>query len=113
MRRGEVWWAELPAPAGNRPVVLLSRDEAYAVRELVTVAPVTTRARLIPAEVPLTAEEGLPKSCVANLDTITTIPKRALARRITVLGREKMAAVEAALRFALALSDPRFEPPIA
>jgi mRNA interferase MazF len=39
MRRGEVWWAELPALAGKRPVVLLSRNEAYAVRELVTVAP--------------------------------------------------------------------------
>jgi len=35
--------AELPAPAGRRPVVLLSRDEAYAVRELVTIAPLTTR----------------------------------------------------------------------
>ena len=31
MRRGEVWWADLPAPAGRRPVVLLSRNEAYAV----------------------------------------------------------------------------------
>ena len=37
MRRGEVWWADLPVPVGRRPVVLLSRNEAYAVRELVTV----------------------------------------------------------------------------
>ena len=39
MRRGEVWWADLPPPAGRRPVLLLSRNEAYAVRQLVTVAP--------------------------------------------------------------------------
>lgn len=26
MRGGEVWWAELPAPAGRRPVVLLSHN---------------------------------------------------------------------------------------
>ena len=26
MRRGEVWWATLPAPVGNRPVVILTRD---------------------------------------------------------------------------------------
>jgi len=42
MRRGDVWWAELPAPSGRRPVVLLTRNEAYAFRELVTVAPLTT-----------------------------------------------------------------------
>ena len=75
MRRGEVWWAQLTGPAGRRPVVLLSRNEAYAIRELVTVAPVTTRVRQIPTEVPLGPAEGLPKSCVVNLDTITTIPR--------------------------------------
>jgi mRNA interferase MazF len=104
MRRGEVWWAELPAPAGRRPVVLLSRNEAYAVRELVTVASVTTRIRQIPTEVGLGPAEGLPKACVANLDTITTIPKRALTQLIGPLPPETLAAVERALRFALGLS---------
>ena len=103
MRRGEVWWADLPAPAGKRPVVLLSRNEAYSVRELVTVAPVTTRIRGIPTEVPLGLEDGLPKRCVVNLDTITTIPKRALTGCVTPLAREKVAAIDRALRFALGL----------
>jgi mRNA interferase MazF len=103
MRRGEVWWAELPAPAGRRPVVLLSRNEAYTVRELVTVAPVTTRARRIPTEVALGPTEGLPKPCVVNLDTITTIPRRALTQPIGPLPPEKLAAVERALIFALGL----------
>lgn len=105
MRRGEVWWADLPAPAGKRPVLLLSRNQAYAVRDLVTVAPVTTRIRRIPTEVSLGIGDGLPKSCVVNLDTITTIPKRVLAERVAVLHPEKMAAVENALRFALDLRD--------
>lgn len=104
MPRGEVWWAELPVPAGRRPVVLLSRNEAYAVRELVTVAPVTTRIRQIPTEVGLGPAEGLSKACVANLDTITTIPKRALTQLIGPLPPDKLAAVERALRFALGLS---------
>lgn len=103
MRRGEVWWAELPAPAGRRPVVLLSRDEAYSVRELVIVAPLTTRIRRIPTEVALTRADGVPRRCVVNLDTITTIPKQTLTRRLTALEPKKLAAVERALRFAVGL----------
>ena len=103
MRCGEVWWAKLPAPAGRRPVVLLSRNEAYAVRELVTVAPITTRVRRIPTEVPLGPAEGLPKACVVNLDTLTTIPRRTLTQAIGPLSVEKLAAVERALIFALGL----------
>lgn len=45
MRRGEIWWAEIPALVGRRPVVLLSRNEAYAVRDLVIVALITSRIR--------------------------------------------------------------------
>ena len=62
MRRGEVWWAELPRPIGRRPVVLLSRDEAYAVRNAVTIAEVTTTIRGIPVEVPLGPEDGCQKT---------------------------------------------------
>jgi len=105
MRRGEVWWADLPAPAGRRPIVLLSRNEAYAVRELVTVAPITTRVRRIPTEVPLGPAEGLPKACVVNLDTITTIPRRSLTQPIGPLSPDKLAAVERALMFALGLAN--------
>ena len=105
MRRGEVWWASLPAPVGRRPVLLLSRNEAYQVRSLVTVAPVTTRVRQIPVEVLLGPADGLPRECVVNLDSLVTIRKGSLQGRITALASNKLRAVEAALRFALALSD--------
>jgi mRNA interferase MazF len=42
MKRGEVWWARLDK---RRPVVLVSRDEAYDVRALVIVAPATMTVR--------------------------------------------------------------------
>ncbi|MBM2832734.1 MAG: growth inhibitor [Dehalococcoidia bacterium] len=103
MKRGEIWWAELEPPVGRRPVLLLSRDEAYTVRELVTVAPVTTRIRRIPSEVPLSLEDGLPKPCVVNLNTITTIARARLRDRLTVLSAEKQRAVEVAIHFALGI----------
>ncbi len=105
MRHGEIWWADLPPPAGRRPVLLLSRDEAYAVRELVTVAPVTTRIRRIPVEVSVGREEGLRRRSVVNLDVINTIPKAVLRDRISALRPEKLVAVHAAIRFALAMED--------
>ena len=105
MKRGEIWWAELDPPAGRRPVLLLSRDEAYTIRELVIVAPVTTRIRHIPSEVPLGPEDGLPKPCVVNLDTITTIAKATLRDKLTTLSPEKLKAVEVALHFALGLTS--------
>ncbi len=105
MKRGEIWWADLGLPAGRRPVLLLSRDEAYTVRELVTIAPVTSRIRHIPSEVPLSLEDGLPKACVVNLDTITTIARASLQDKLTTLSAEKLKAVEVALHFALGMDS--------
>ena len=68
----EVWWARLKPPAGRRPVVPLSRDEAYPVRTAVTVAPVTTTTRGIAVQVSLGLEDGLPKPCALNCDSIWT-----------------------------------------
>lgn len=103
MRRGEVWWAELPLPVGRRPVVLLSRDEAYVVRNAVTVAEVTSTIRGIPVEVEVGPEDGLPKKCVVNLDTIVTIRKDLLIERIAVLRDEKIEQINSAIKFALSL----------
>ena len=103
MRRGEIWWAELEPPAGRRPVLLLSRDEAYAVRSLVIVAPITTRIRHIHSEVLLGTDDGMPRDCVANLDTIATIPKDCLRNRLITLSTQKLKEIDAATRFALGL----------
>ncbi|MCD6599932.1 MAG: type II toxin-antitoxin system PemK/MazF family toxin [Dehalococcoidia bacterium] len=101
MRRSEVWWANLPPPAGRRPVLLLSRDAAYQVRTSITVSALTRTIRSIPVEVPLDIEDGVPEKCVANLDNIMTIPKSLLDKRITTLPHSKMALVNTAISFAL------------
>ena len=103
MRRREIWWAELEPPAGRRPVLLLSRNEAYNVRSLIIVAPVTTRMRGIPAEVRLGTDDGVPQDCVANLDTITTLPKDCLRSRLAVLNAKKLREIETAIHFALGM----------
>ena len=104
MKRGEVWWVEIPPPAGRRPAVLLSRDAAYRVRAAITVAPVTRTIRNIPVEVLLDQSDGMPGRCVANLDDITTLPKSLIKQRITALSPERIDQIDEAIRFALDLA---------
>lgn len=103
MLRGEVWWADLPDPAGRRPVVVLTRDSAIPVRNAVTVAPVTQTIRGIPVEVDLDSGDGMPVSCAINCDNLLTVPQPLLDSRITTLTAGKMRAVEEAIKFALDL----------
>ena len=104
MRRGEVWWASLPAPVGRHPVVLLSRESMPAGRGEITVAYCTTNIRNRPVEVLLTTADGMPARCVVNLDSINTIPKGFLRHRICTLSPAKMTAIKAAIFEALDLN---------
>jgi mRNA interferase MazF len=104
MRRGEIWWAQLEGPAARRPVLLLTRNAAYAVRTSVTVAPLTTTIRGIPVEVRLGPKQGLPRKCVVNLDEIQTIRQERLIRLLTTLPSEVVVQVDQALKFALGLN---------
>ena len=101
MERGEVWWARLPPPIGTRPVLLLSRSQAYRVRRSVTFALITTTIRDIPVEVPLGPEDGMPRPCVVNCDDVHTIALSLVDNQITALSAAKMQAVATAVRFAL------------
>jgi len=103
MKRGEIWWARMPLPAGRRPVVLVSRDSSYAVRSSVTVVEVSRTVRGIPTEVPLGRRDGMLQKCAVNADNVVTIPKTWLEARIAPLATEKREALDDALRFALAL----------
>src|SRR5437870_1292056 len=103
MKRGEIWWANLPDPAGRRPVLLLSRDTMPARRGEITVAYLTSTIRHRSVEVPLNPQDGVPMSCVVNLDSINTIDKSALRSLICMLSAAKMADVKAAIIEALDL----------
>ena len=103
MRRGDVYWVKFPSPAGTRPAVLVTRDEAYSIKSNVTVVPVTRTIRGIPTEVRLGPSDGLPKVGVANADEIATIPQILLGERVTTLSLVKMRHLDDAIRFALGL----------
>ncbi|GAC1393755.1 MAG: type II toxin-antitoxin system PemK/MazF family toxin [Polyangiales bacterium] len=100
MTRGEIWWARVDK---KRPVVLLSREEAYAVRAMVIVAPVTITVRGYAVEVKVGRREGLPRDCVINCDWLVTLPKADLLERVGKLTAPKLRHLEDALRFALGL----------
>ncbi len=100
MKRGEVWWATVDK---RRPVVLVSRDEAYSVRALVIVAPVSTTVRGFAVEVRVGAAEGLPRAGVVNCDWLVTVPKADLVERAGALSHAKLERLDDALRFALGL----------
>jgi mRNA interferase MazF len=97
----EIRWADLPAPVGRRPVLLLSRPQAYRYLTSFIVAEVTTTVRGIPQEVPLGAREGLPRPCVANLDSIHVVHKPRLKDSLGVLPSHRHREVKRALGYAL------------
>jgi mRNA interferase MazF len=100
MRRGEIWWARVDK---RRPVVLVSRDEAYDVRAMVIVAPATTTMRGYAVEVKVGRRQGLPRECVVNCDWLVTLPKADLVGRAGALSGAKMKQLDEALKFALGL----------
>jgi mRNA interferase MazF len=101
MRQYEIWWASLPPPVGRRPVLLLSRDSAYAVLNKVMVAEVTSTIRDIPVEVSLGPREGLSRRSVANLDNVHVVARGDLTTRLGTLSGTRVSEVKRALGYVL------------
>jgi len=101
LKQFEIWWANLPAAAGRRPVLLLSRNDAYQYLNKFVVAEITTTVRRIPVEVKLGRHEGLPSACVANFDHIRTVARQWLMSRVGALSQARRRDVKRALGYAL------------
>lgn len=101
MKQYEIRWANLPAPAGRRPVLLLTRTSAYPYLNKVIVAEVTSTIRDIPQEVSLGQNEGLARPSVVNLDNVHVVAKAVLADLIGTLSRSRQPEVKRALGYAL------------
>lgn len=100
MRRGELWLAQVGRK--KRPVLVLTRSEVLDVRELVTVAEVTTTARGLAAEVDLDhTDAGLDRASVVNCDGIHTVAQGALTGPVGEVGDDTMRKVCSAVSYAL------------
>jgi mRNA interferase MazF len=105
VRRGALWWANLPPPWGRRPVVLLSRDRAYGALYVVAAAPLTSTVRGIRSEVLLEpAVDSVPQRSVITLDNILSLELEWLDTPITQLRPEKLAELDLALHFTLGIT---------
>ena len=101
MKQFEVWWAELPEPAGRRPVLLLSRNDAYDYLSKFIAVEITTTVRGIASEVLLSHQEGMPKVCVANCDSLRMVPRGALIQRAGRLSAQRWVEIKRAMGAAL------------
>jgi mRNA interferase MazF len=97
--QGEVWWADLEAPAGSepgfrRPVVVVQSDSYNRSRiSTVVCVPLTSNHRWgdAPGNVRLDANDtGLPKDSVANVSQIVTLDKQSLAECAGALADAKL-----------------------
>jgi mRNA interferase MazF len=100
--QGEVWWADLPEPAGSgpgfrRPVVVVQGNHVNRSR-IATVVCVPLTSNLVWAAAPgntlLRAKAtGLPKDSVANASQIISIDRSFLAERIARLPPKQLAQI--------------------
>jgi mRNA interferase MazF len=74
-------------------VLILTRNSILDVLGEVAVAPITLTIRQIPSEVILTPEDGVPKTCVINLDHVQTVTKAKVGSFITALSDSQMEQV--------------------
>jgi mRNA interferase MazF len=105
VKQYEIWWADLPKPAGRRRVLLLSRDDAYSVLNKFIAAEITATVRHIPIEVSLGSTEGMPKPCVVNCDNLRTISKVRLVKKISKLSAKRFHEVKRAVGYAFAWEE--------
>jgi mRNA interferase MazF len=105
MTQYEIRWANLPAPVGRRPVLLLSRTPAYAYLNKIIVGEVTSTVRGIPEEVALGRPEGLARPSVVNMDNVHVIAKSRIGDRLGALAPERQRDVKRALGYALGWAE--------
>ena len=112
MERGDIWWVDLPAPAGSEPghrrpmlVVQATAFNRSAINTVVC-AVITSNLRLAaaPGNVRIAPRDsGLPRPSVVNVSQIVTVDRGSLTERIRTLSARTMEEVDQGLRLVTGL----------
>ncbi len=110
MHRGDIWWANLPDPAGSaagyrRPVLIVQAD-AFTQSRLATVIVVAISSNLRLAAAPgnvllPAAETGLPRDSVVNVSQILTLDKAIIDEFVGRVTGGALAAIVRGIRLVL------------
>jgi mRNA interferase MazF len=112
IKRGTVWWADLPEPRGSepgyrRPVLILQTDD-FNRSQIRTVVVVVLTSNLTLADAPgnvllTTRETGLPKESVANVAQVVTLDKTVLTEPLRRVPAPVLHTIEQGVRLVLGL----------
>lgn len=112
MKRGDIWWANLPPPSGSGPgyrrPVLVIQSNAFNESKISTVlvAVITSNLALsdAPGNVRLSKSTGgLAKASVVNVSQLLTMDRGLLSKRVGALPAGIMQRVDAGLKLVLSL----------
>ncbi len=112
IKRGEIWWAELPAPTASepgyrRPLVVIQANEFNKSKINTVIAAVIT-SNLHLADAPgnvflLTKKSKLPKKSVVNVSQLITVDKSFLVEKVHTLPNTIMNGIDEGIRLVLKL----------
>ena len=112
IRRGEIWWANLPPPAGSEPgfrrPVLVVQTDPFNQSGVATVVAVVFTSNLRLADAPGNVlcrrqDTGLSSDSVANVSQLAAIDKRWLTSRVSKMPTHLLREIEDGLRLLLGL----------
>ncbi|MBS3960200.1 MAG: type II toxin-antitoxin system PemK/MazF family toxin [Xanthomonadaceae bacterium] len=112
MKRGEVWWASLPNPAGSGPgfrrPVLVVQSNPFNESRISTVIVAVVTSNLALAEAPGNvrlgkSNSGLAKPSVVNVSQLITLDRSLLTERVRALPAGVLGRVNEGLKLVLGL----------
>jgi mRNA interferase MazF len=112
IKRGEIWWAELPAPTASepgykRPLVVIQSNEFNKSKINTVIAAVIT-SKLHLADAPgnvllLTKKSKLPKKSVVNVSQLITVDKSFFVEKVHTLPNTIINSIDEGIRLVLKL----------
>ena len=112
MKRGEIWWAALPAPSGSGPgfrrPVLIVQSNPFNDSRIATVVVAVITSNLALADAPGNvrlgkSDSGLSRPSVVNVSQVVTLDRKLLSKRVRPLPGEAIRRVDEGLRLVLGI----------